>query len=61
MLTLIAIWAALIMGAAKLSESERTRELGRSLMAGLCGLSVRLVREVDAKEQKPQEDQGGER
>lgn len=41
MLTLTVIWAVLIFGAAKLSESERTRELGRSIMAGLVGLSVR--------------------
>jgi hypothetical protein len=40
MLTLVVIWAVLIFGAAKLSEHERTRELGRSIMAGLVGLAV---------------------
>lgn len=64
MLTLVVIWAVLIGVAAKLSESERTRELGRSMMAGLCGLCVRLTQEVDALEQRPrqpQEDQGERR
>lgn len=64
MLTLTAIYAALIFAAAKLSESERTRELGRSVIAGLVGLSVRLVQEVDALEQRPRqpsEDQGERR
>lgn len=44
MLTLIAIYAVLIFLAAKLGESERTREFGRSIMAGLCGLGVTFTR-----------------
>lgn len=61
MLTLIAIYTVLLMIAVKLSESERWRELGRSIMAGLVGLSVRLVREVDALEQRPRQPQEDQR
>lgn len=40
MLTIVAVYTALMFGAAKVSKTKRGRELGRSIMGGLVGLST---------------------